>query len=181
MARIRKFVCYRRLERPFTRKSKYSKKNFIKVVPASKIQRFEGGEAARKFRYKVFIKTKKDLQIRHNALEAARQTANKLLEKDIGKGGFFIKMRVYPHHILRENPLASGAGADRMSTGMAHSYGKNISSAAQLKMGQPIFEIDVEESGLQLAKKALQRMNHKFPCSCVIEILDTQKNKLVFV
>jgi len=181
MAKLRKFVCYRRIERPFTRKSKYSKKNFVKVYPPSKIQRFELGDAAKKFRYKLLVRVKNRLQIRHNALEAARLTANKALEKHLGKDNYFLKIRVFPHHILRENPLAAGAGADRMSTGMAHSYGKNISVAAQLEEGQPVAEINVDEEGLKIAKLAMKRIAYKLPCSCTVEILDTKTNKQVFV
>jgi len=181
MARIRKFVCYRRLERPYTRKSKYSKKNFVRVYPASKIQKCEGGNASRKFRYQFLIKPKVSLQLRHNSLESARQCANKYLETTLSKDNFFLKMRVYPFHVLRENPLASGAGADRMSTGMAHSFGKNISSAAQVREGQPIFEVRVDKSGLVAAKKALKTMASKFPCQCLVEIFDIETKKLVFV
>lgn len=181
MARIRNFACYRTVERPFTRKSKYSKKNFVKVVPASKIQRFQTGDAVKKFRYQFLIKSRANIQIRHNALESARLTGNKVMEKALGKEGYFIKMRVYPHHILRENPLASGAGADRMSTGMAHSYGKNISSAAQLKIGQAIFEIDVNDNGLKAGKLAMHRMTYKFPCKCIVETFNVETGKQVFV
>jgi large subunit ribosomal protein L10e len=180
MAKLRKFVCYRRLERPYTRKSKYSKKNFIRVYPATKITKCEGGTPGKKFSYSVLIKTKKPIQIRHNALEAARQSANKYLETNLNKDNFFMKMRVFPHHVLRENPLASGAGADRMSTGMAHSFGKNISSAAQVRKGQPVFEVKVEKSGIVAAKKALKVMATKFPCTCVIEIFDLATKKQVF-
>ena len=180
MAKLRKFVCYRRLERPYTRKSKYSKKNFIRVYPASKIQKCEGGNASKKFKYQLLIKAKKSLQLRHNALESARQYVNKYLETSLSKDGYFIKMRVYPHHVLRENPLASGAGADRMSTGMAHSFGKNISSAARVREGQAIFEVGVDKNGVALAKKALKIMATKFPCTCLIEIFDTETKKQVF-
>jgi len=181
MAKLRKFVTYRTIERPFTRKSKYSKKNFVKVYPASKIQRFQTGDAARKFRYRFFVNAKASVQIRHNALEAARLTAVKILEKQLGKDNFFVKMRVFPHHILRENPLAAGAGADRMSTGMAHSYGKNVSSAAQLKAGQPVFEVNVDESGLKSAKLAMIRIGHKLPCTCTVQAFDIEKGKEIFV
>lgn len=181
MARLRKFVCYRHLKRPYTRKSKYAKKAFVKVVPASKISRHEVGDPNAQFQYSVIIKPKIDLQIRHNALEAARQTANKVLETELGKNGFYLKLRVYPHHVIRENPLASGAGADRMSTGMAHSYGKSISTAAQIKRTQPIFEIKVDKNGLVHAKKAMKRIQHKLPTTCYTEIYEIKTNKQVFV
>mgnify|MGYP000670659981 CR=1 FL=1 len=181
MAKLRKFVCYRNVKRPYTRKSKYSKKNFIKVYPSSRISRFQVGDAKRNFRYKCLIKVKEAVQVRHNALESARLTANKVLEKAVGKGNYFLKMRVFPHHVLRENPLAKGAGADRMSTGMAHSFGKNISSAAQLKAGQPIFEVNIDENGLKTGKLAMKRQAYKFPCKCTVEIIDTETGKQMFV
>ena len=171
MARLRKFVCYRKLERPNTRKSKYSKKAFVKVVPASKVSRYQMGNASRKFSYSVTVVPKTDLQIRHNALESARQTSTRWLEKTLSKNDFFIKMRVFPHHVLRENPLASGAGADRLSTGMAHSFGKSISIAAQVLKNKPLFEISVDEAGLEVAKQAAKRIAHKVPCSCMVQVM----------
>lgn len=171
MARLRKFVCYRRLERPNTRKSKYTKKAFVKVVPASKVSRYQMGNAARKFSHKVVVMPKTSLQIRHNALESARQTSTRWLEKMLTKDAFFIKMRVFPHHVLRENPLASGAGADRLSTGMAHSFGKSISIAAQVLKNKPLFEINVDEQGVEVAKQACKRIAHKVPCSCIVQVM----------
>lgn len=181
MARLRKFTCYRRLERPYTRKSKYSKLSFVKVIPASRISRHEIGNPTKKFRYSVLLKSMHNLQIRHNALEAGRQSANKLLETHLGKDGFFLKLKVYPHHVLRENPLATGAGADRMSTGMAHPFGKPISLAAQVKKRQPIVKVDVDEEGLKAAKEAMQRFGYKLPLRCTIEAIDTETGKQVAV
>jgi len=57
----------------------------------------------------VDLVTKTALQIRHNALESARMTCNRLLETNLGKSGYRLKIRTYPFHILRENPLAAGA------------------------------------------------------------------------
>lgn len=181
MARLRKFVCYREVERPFTRKSKYSKKNFIKVYPSSRIQRFQTGDATRKFKYQCVVKSREHVQIRHNALESARVTANKAIEKVVGKGNYFLKMRVFPHHVLRENPLAKGAGADRMSTGMAHSFGKKVSSAAQVKPGQVLFELNVDANGLKAAKRAMKLQTYKYPCTCTVQILEKETGKEIFI
>jgi hypothetical protein len=38
----------------------------------------------------------------HTALEAARITANRHLVADAGKMGFYMKLRVYPHELLRK-------------------------------------------------------------------------------
>lgn len=172
MAKLRKACAYRRLERPYTRRSKYRKLSFIKSSPSSKIVRFECGNLTHNFEKGVDLVSKEALQIRNNAIESARQTSNKMLEKNLGKAGFRMSIRIFPHHILRENPLASGAGADRMSTGMAHSFGKAIGSAARVMEGQPLITVFVDKQNVEVAKKALKRASHKFPCSCSVAIRD---------
>src|SRR3989344_7653916 len=112
MARIRKFVAYRKLERPYTRTSKYKKKAFVRVTPHIAVVRFDNGNLSKKFQYTLSLHSKSGLQIRDNALESARQTSTKLLESNLGQTGFHMKVKTYPFHVLRENPLASGAGAD---------------------------------------------------------------------
>lgn len=174
MAKIRKAVSYRRLERPYTRKSKYRKLSFVRASPHSKIVRFEMGEIGKKFSHTFKLISKADIQIRHDALESARQTSNRLLEKEIGKTGYFMKIRVFPHHILRENPLAAGAGADRMSTGMQRSFGKPIGIAARVKKGQILIQLDVSKEYLETAKHALKRASYKFPCKCSIEVVENK-------
>lgn len=166
MAKLRKAVSYRRIERPYTRKSKYRKKNFVRASPTNLIVRYDMGELQRKFDYRIDVNSEDSIQIRHNALEAARKSSNRILEKKTGKVGFRLKIRVFPHHILRENPLASGAGADRMSTGMAHSFGKPIGLAAQVHKGQTLFEVHVDKSNLAAGKEAAGRIISKIPCKC---------------
>ncbi|MFW6231006.1 MAG: 50S ribosomal protein L16, partial [Nanoarchaeota archaeon] len=84
--------------------------------------------------------------------------------------GFHLKVRAYPHHFLRENPLASGAGADRMSTGMKKAFGKIVGMAAQLDKGQIIFTAYVNEPQLKRAKEALLKAAKKLPCSCGLKV-----------
>ena len=129
MAKLRRAVAYRRLERPYTRRSKYRKKNFVRATPVNKVVRYDMGNLSKEFPSKFDLISKNNVQIRHNAIEAARLTALRLLEKKLGKNAFNMRIRIYPHHVLRENPLASGAGADRMSTGMKMSFGKPIGVA----------------------------------------------------
>ncbi len=170
MAKLRKFVSYRRMERPYTRISKFRKKNYIRMTPNIKIARFEAGDAKKKFDYSLDLVSKADIQIRQEAIEAARQTSVRWIEKKLGKAPFHLKIRTYPFHILRENPLAAGAGADRMSTGMAHSFGKPIDVAAQIKEGQKMFTISVDKQFIAAAKKALERASKKMPCGFTIQI-----------
>ena len=63
-------------------------------------------------------------QISSEAMEAARVACNKYMIKTCGKDGFHIRTRCHPHHVIRQNKMLSCAGADRLSTGMRHSYGK---------------------------------------------------------
>jgi len=174
MARLRKFCCYRDLKRAYTRFSKYKKLNFVKARPANRISRYTGG-TQENFTTNVHLIAKSDLQIRDASLESARQTSNRVLEGALGKTGYFFQMRVYPHHILRENPLASGAGADRLSTGMAHNYGKPIGIAARIKRGQPIFTIKTYKDHLPLARRAMKRAAYKLPCQCSVLVEEIAK------
>ncbi|MBU1201622.1 MAG: 50S ribosomal protein L16 [Nanoarchaeota archaeon] len=171
MAKLRKGVAYRRIERPYTRKSKYRTQQFVRATPHNKIVKFDMGDLKRTFQYAVSLKVNCGIQLRHNALESARMTSNRLLETKCGKTGYRLKLLVYPHHILRENPLASGAGADRMSTGMKKSFGKPIGLAAQVRKNQKIFSAYVDEPFLEFAKQAMNRAKHKVPCGCKIEIV----------
>ncbi len=171
MAKLIRAVAWRRLERPYTRKSKYRKHNYVRSVPNNKIVKFNMGNLREEFPVKLFLKVDRDIQLRHNALEAARQSMNRFLEKNLGKQGFFLRVLVYPHHILRNNPLAAGAGADRMSTGMSRAFGKPVGIAARVKKGQAVFEVGVKEDQINIARKALDRARNKLPCSGSVEVI----------
>ncbi len=121
------------------------------------------GNLSAPFPFVVRLHSSVDIQVRHNALESARKSVNRLLETKLSRKGYKFKFRVYPHHILRNNPLASGAGADRMSTGMKMSFGKAVGIAARVHKNQPILEVYCLEKDIPLAKKALTRARQKFP------------------
>jgi large subunit ribosomal protein L10e len=168
MARIRKFAAYQNIERPYTRVSKFTKKNFVRGgFPNMKIVRFDMGTPGGKFDTVVKLNSENTINVRHNAMESARMTSNRVMEKNIGKA-YHLKIKIYPFHVLRENPLAAGAGADRMSTGMKKSFGKPIGAAARVKQGQTLMEIRCNKEHVKLAREALNRAAKKFPCSCKI-------------
>ena len=175
MPRIKKFVSYRRLERPYTRTSKYKGKSYIKISPNIKIIGFELGSPKKKFQYTLNLVSKANLQIRDNALESAKQSSNKVLEAGLGVSGYHLKLKPYPYHVLRENPLAAGAGADRFSTGMQRAFGKPLGNAAQIKKGTTIFQLSVDKPNLELAKTALIRASKKLPCSCTIQLVENKQ------
>ncbi|MBN1502720.1 50S ribosomal protein L16 [Candidatus Woesearchaeota archaeon] len=168
MAKLRKFVCYREHDRPYTRKSKYRKKDYVRASPNCKIVKFVLGNKTGSFNTRFDLVSKDKIQIRDNALEAARQTAVRFLEKKLGKSGFRLTIRVYPHQVLREHALAAGAGADRFSSGMAHSFGKPVGIAARVKKEQQIATLLVNSDQTDTARKALIRAKNKLPCQCRI-------------
>jgi len=176
MARLRNFACYRDYKRAYTRFSKYKNLCYIRSRPANRISRYVGGTQSI-YPISVHLIAREDLQIRDAALESARQTSNRVLEKALAKASYFMQMRVYPHHVLRENPLASGAGADRLSTGMAHNYGKPIGLAAQIKKGQPVFTVKTTKEHIALARSAMKRAAYKLPCKYSIIVEDSTSKK----
>lgn len=171
MARLRKFAAYQNLERPYTRISKYKNKNYVRGgFPHMKVIKFDMGAPQKEYDAVVRLNSCRSMNIRHNALESARMTSNRLLEKNLGKN-YHLRIKVYPFHVLRENALASGAGADRLSTGMKKSYGKSVGSAARVREGQTLMEIRINKDNIRLGKEALKRASKKFPCSCRINVI----------
>jgi large subunit ribosomal protein L10e len=167
MAGLRKGRCYTKLTRAYTRKSKFRRKAFIKSVPPSKIVKYDLGNTKKKFEKQVDLCSKERIQIRHNALESTRVGVNRRLAKALGNNYHF-KLRVYPHHILRENKALTGAGADRMSSGMKKSFGKAMGVSAQVKINQPIISVYVDEKDMDIARDALKYGIHRLPCKCSI-------------
>ncbi len=160
---MRRSRAYRRIERPYTRVSKFKSKSFIRMTPTRKITRLDMGERG-SYEYSLDLIPRSSIQIRQEAIESARQTSLKWLETNLSKGGFFFKIRRYPYHILRENPLAAGAGADRVSTGMQKAFGKPIGVALQIREGERLFTVSVNEDDIPTARKALKRAAKKLPC-----------------
>jgi large subunit ribosomal protein L10e len=170
---LRKAASYSKKKvRPYTRKSAKRKKAFIKTIPANKIVKFNMGNmkehntGGHKFEVKL-ISTER-VQIRDNALEACRQLVNKQLDKAI-PGNYYFIVKVFPHHILRENKIAAGAGADRLSSGMRHSFGVTMGRAAIVVPGKELFFISCpDEKSARAAKVALAKVKPKVPCKSKI-------------
>jgi large subunit ribosomal protein L10e len=166
---IRPSKCYRTPHRAYTRISASKpRKSYIKGVPKPKIAVFELGTKGN-YENSVFLLSNHEIQIRHNSLEAARIAAVRHLEKKLGTA-FFFKVLVFPHHVLRENPLATGAGADRFQQGMRMSFGKPIGTAARVRSGQRLLEVRVNSKDVAEAKMALKQATHKLPTTCSIAV-----------
>ena len=127
----------------------------------SKVQKFTMGDSKATYQYRVSLLSENAIQIRHNALEAARVSANKVMFDKLGETGYLVKLVAYPHVILRENRMIATAGADRLQEGMRRSFGKPTSRAARLKPNKAVIEIYVNESALEHAKAALKVSSSK--------------------
>jgi large subunit ribosomal protein L10e len=146
----------------------YTRGKYIHGAPPPKISKFMMGDLKAKFEYRLSLVAQSPVQVRHNALEAARVSANKVLFDALGETGYKIHLRVYPHVILRENRMIATAGADRLQEGMRRSFGKPTGRAARIKNGQSILDIYVNSNAVDAAKEALRVGSTKLPVACVI-------------
>lgn len=180
---LRKACAYsKKYARPYVRKSTVKSKNYIKAVPQSKITRLFMGNAEKFnkgfFKFRVDLIAKENVQIRDNSLEASRQALNRELDR-LFPGNYYFNVGVYPHHILRENKMLTGAGADRMQTGMSHSFGVTIGRAAITKEGQRIFTAFVaEEKDAIKIKDIFERIKKKLPCKSSVIIKKVENNSI---
>ncbi len=148
---------WRRLERPYTRVE------YIDGVPGIRIRQFEMGNRSATFPVMVTLVAEEAVQIRDVALEAARLAAGKYMSKIAGASNFKLKIRIYPHHVLREHKMAVGAGADRISQGMRRAFGKPVGRAARVLPGTKILSLWVKPEHFDFAKEALKRAGQKLP------------------
>lgn len=170
MATIRPGRCYHHItQKPWTRVSQRTpRRSYVKGVPVSKIHQFEMGDVKGQANFPVIyhLVAGMEVQLRSNCMEAARTISAGFLQKNLGEKGFFVKIRKYPHHVLRENPLATGAGADRFSQGMRRSWGNPIGQAARLQKGDKIMTVRVPAGKEDIVKEALDRACKKLPGKC---------------
>ena len=140
----------------------YTRKQYIRGSPAPKITKCTMGNSKVKFEYQVVLLAKKEAQIRHNALEAARVAANRVLTDKLGES-YLLRVVPYPHNVLRENKMIFGAHADRLQDGMRRAFGKPIGTAARVRVDQPLILIRINENGIEAAKEALRLGGIKLP------------------
>ena len=128
------------------------------------------GDTRASYEYKVSLVAQAPIQIRHNALEAARIAANKVLLDKLGETGYVVRLRPYPHIVLRENRMIATAGADRLQEGMRRAFGKPVGRAARVRAGQAILDLYVNQPQLDLAKEALRVSSSKLAATCKVTV-----------
>ena len=148
----------------------HTRRKYMGGIPGSKIVKFTMGNTSKDFSHRVELINIKDVQIRHNALEAARIAANRVMEKFVGREDFMLKIIPYPHQIIREHKRVNVAQADRFQEGMKKAWGKPTYVAARIKALQPIIIAEVDQEGIVHAKEALKRASAKFPSKCRIVV-----------
>ncbi len=170
--------CYRYFSGP-----PYTRLEYIHGAPYVQIPKFDMGatSAAARARFDVVVKliAEEMGQIRMNALEAARQMAFKYLNKVLGQENFYLRINVYPFHVLRENKMLAMAGADRLQEGMRLAFGTPVGRAVRVeKIGTVIMFVEVEEKNVEHAKEALRRAKSKLsiPCRIVVEKKNSSNN-----
>ena len=153
----------------------YTRREYTGGIPNSRITNFHMGNrvAGEKGEFPVELTLKVDnaCQIRHTALEAARIIVNATIREAAGPQGYSLRVRVYPHQVLRENKQATGAGADRVSQGMRCAFGKNVGTAARCKHGTTIISISTNPKNFLTAKDALRKASMKIPSPCSTKVV----------
>jgi large subunit ribosomal protein L10e len=164
MARVPAHM-YRKIDkRPYTRRE------FMGGVPGLRILQFHSGNKTEDFPVHISLVPEERGQIRHTALEALRITAVRYMDKKAGRDNYHLHVRVYPHHVLRQNKQASGAGADRVSMGMRLAFGKPIGTAARVEAGQPVVTIHTYARAIEHAKEALRKCSNKIASRCHMDV-----------
>jgi large subunit ribosomal protein L10e len=148
----------------------YTRREYMGGVPAIRISQYDMGNLTEDFPVVLSLMSKDRVQIRHTSIEAGRIAANRVLAKDAGLNNFHLKLRIYPHVVLRENKLATGAGADRVSSGMRAAFGKAVGTAARVECDQPLMTISCTPAAFKAAKVALWKASMKFPTPCYVVV-----------
>ena len=160
---------YREISKP-----PYTRREYITGIPGSKVAQYKMGNRdtdPEDYPVQLSLLVEEECQIRHGALEASRLSANRHLLKELGQENYFMILRKFPHHVLRENKQATGAGADRVSDGMRQAFGKVVGTAARIQKGDRIFTAWCEPEDAPVVKDAFRRAYNKIapPCRTDVE------------
>jgi large subunit ribosomal protein L10e len=159
---------YREISKPA-----YTRREYITGIPGSKIAQHKMGDRdadPEDYPVQISLLTEEECQIRHGALEASRLSANRHVLKELGEGNYKMILRKFPHHVIRENKQATGAGADRVSDGMRQSFGKIVGTAARIQNGDRIFTAYCDVEDAAVVKDAFRRAYNKISPPCRIKV-----------
>ncbi|HTT16073.1 MAG TPA: 50S ribosomal protein L16 [Thermoplasmata archaeon] len=150
----------------------YTRREYMGGIPNCRITQFDTGNLHAAFPWSLTLGTEEAAQVRDVALEAARVSAVRVLEK-AAPNEFHLKVRRFPHQILREHKMATGAGADRISDGMRRAFGKPVGHAVRAAIGSQLLTIYTTEAHIPAAKEALRKASHKLPVPTRVSVSAT--------
>jgi large subunit ribosomal protein L10e len=155
-------------------KRPYTRREYITGIPGSKIAQHNMGNlqtGPEDYPVHISLEVEEECQIRHGALEASRLSANRRLLKEVGQENYKMVLRKFPHHVIRENKQATGAGADRVSDGMRQAFGKPVGTAARITANETVFTCYCDPEDAETVKDAFRRSYNKIspPCRIVVE------------
>jgi large subunit ribosomal protein L10e len=159
---------YREIKNPA-----YTRREYITGIPGSKIAQHNMGNlqtGPEDYPVQISLEVEEEVQIRHGSLESARLSANRLMLKEVGQENYKMVLRKFPHHVIRENKQATGAGADRVSDGMRQAFGKPVGTAARINRNEAVFTIYCQPEDADVAKDALRRAYNKMSPPCRINV-----------
>jgi large subunit ribosomal protein L10e len=151
-------------------KGMFYNKKFAPGAPNPKVARFTTGKYRDDYDYLFKLISEGKVQIRHNALEAARVAASKKVAL-VGEENFLLKVVTYPHLVLRENKMIATAGADRLQEGMRKAFGKPIGLAARVDIGSTVLELSLKAENFEKGKEAMKAAATKLPMKTRVEIV----------
>lgn len=147
----------------------YTRQEYMGGIPNCRITQFDTGNLREEFPVSVTLQVDEAAQIRDIALEAARISAVRVMEKQ-APNAFHLKVRRFPHQILREHKMATGAGADRISDGMRRAFGKPVGHAVRAQIGAELMTVYTSDEHIEDAKEALRKASHKLPSPSRVSI-----------
>jgi len=148
----------------------YTRLEYIHGAPQSRITRFNMGTWRDNYEYVVELKAKETVYMRDVALESLRINVNRQLQKKIGTQNYYFTIVVYPHHVLRENKMMTGAGADRLQEGMRRAFGKPVGRAAAIDKDQTIAKVYTYGNFVDIARMALKIGASKVPKGAYVHV-----------
>lgn len=147
----------------------FSRREYMGGVPTSRFTQFVTRNKSSVFPVQLYLLAIESGQIRRTPLKSAHITVNRAFEKNAEINDYRLNVRVYPHHVLRENKQATGVGADRLSQGMRASFRGTVETAVWVQPNQIIMSVETLERDIAYARYALKKASSLLPTPCKIK------------
>ncbi len=153
------------------------RKSYVKGAPRPKLRQYEMG-TDKYYERRVDLVAQYAVHVRDNSLEAARQAANKYLEKMLFIDNYFFRVLKYPHLVIREHSALGVAGADRISKGMKRAFGRPKGRMCRANAGDTVFLVYCNENAVSEVKTALTRAKLKLSGGYDLVVKDVTKDPI---